>query len=102
ERLTFGELNRRASQIAWLLRDRGVGPGALVGIMMEKSLDLVPAVLGVVKSGAAYVPLDPMYPADRIEFMVSDAQPRLLLTQERHLGMSTGDVAQRLAVDAPN
>src|SRR5205085_6230054 len=59
ERLTFDELNRRANRIAWLLRDRGVGPGALVGILVQKSLDLVPAVLGVVKSGAAYIPLDP-------------------------------------------
>ena len=50
---------------------------------MEKSLDLVPAVLGVVKAGGAYIPLDPLYPADRIEFMVSDAQPKLLLTQEQ-------------------
>jgi amino acid adenylation domain-containing protein len=101
ERLTFDELNRRANRIAWLLRDRGVGPGALVGILMEKSLDLVPAVLGVVKSGAAYIPLDPMYPADRIRFMVSDARPSLLLTRERHLGMALDEVAPRLAVDAP-
>jgi amino acid adenylation domain-containing protein len=100
ERLTFDELNRRANRIAWMLIDRGVGPGASVGILMEKSLDLVPAVLAVVKSGAAYVPLDPIYPADRIEFMVSDAKPRLLLTQERHLGTPIGDVVQRLAVDA--
>ncbi|HEX5852352.1 MAG TPA: amino acid adenylation domain-containing protein, partial [Solirubrobacteraceae bacterium] len=100
QRLTFDELNRRANRIAWLLRDQGVGPGALVGILMEKSIDLLPAVLGVVKSGAAYIPLDPMYPADRIAFMVSDAQPRMLLTQERHLGTELNDVGPRLAVDA--
>jgi amino acid adenylation domain-containing protein len=101
ERLTFDELNRRANRIAWLLRDRGVGAGDLVGILMEKSLDLVPAVLGVVKSGAAYVPLDPTYPGERIGFMVSDAQPSLLLTQERHLQTSPDEVGVRLAVDAP-
>jgi amino acid adenylation domain-containing protein len=100
ERLTFDELNRRANRIAWLLGDRGIGPGALVGILMEKSLDLVPAVLGVVKSGAAYIPLDPMYPADRLQFMIADAQPSLLLTQEKHLGMSLEGAAPRLAVDA--
>src|SRR5436305_6095336 len=73
ETLTFAELNRRANRIAWMLRDRGVGPGTFVGILMEKCIDLVPAVLGVVKSGGAYIPLDPMYPADRIEFMVLGA-----------------------------
>jgi amino acid adenylation domain-containing protein len=102
ERLTFDELNRRANRIAWLLGERDVGPGALVGILMEKSLDLVPAILGVVKSGAAYVPLDPMYPSDRLQFMVSDAQPRLLLTQERHMAMPIANAALRLAVDAPD
>ncbi len=100
QRLTFDELNRRANKIAWLLRDRDVGPSALVGILMEKSIDLLPTVLGVVKSGAAYIPLDPMYPADRIDFMVSDAQPSLLLTQERHLGMALNYVGPRIAVDA--
>jgi amino acid adenylation domain-containing protein len=100
ERLTFDECNRRANRIAALLRDRGVGPGVLVGILMEKSLDLVPTVLGVMKSGAAYIPLDPMYPADRIEFMVSDAEPALLLTQERHLQTTPAALAPRVAIDA--
>ncbi len=99
ERLSFDELNRRANRIAWLLRERGVGPGELVGILMEKSIDLLPAVLGVVKSGAAYIPLDPMYPADRIEFMVSDAQPSLLLTQQRHLQTAPGESIPKIAVD---
>jgi amino acid adenylation domain-containing protein len=99
ERLTFEECNRRANRIASLLRGRGVGPGVLVGVLMEKSLELVPTVLGVVKSGAAYIPLDPMYPADRIEFMVSDAQPALLLTQERHMQTTPGAFAPRVAVD---
>src|SRR5581483_9737086 len=100
DRLSFDELNRRANRIAWLLRDRGVGPGAFVGILMEKSLDLLPAVLGVVKAGAAYIPLDPLYPADRIEFMVDDARPRTLLTQAKHLGTIDTE-ADWVAVDAP-
>jgi amino acid adenylation domain-containing protein len=99
--LSFDELNRRANQIAWLLRERGVGPGTFVGILMEKSLDLLPAVLGTVKAGGAYIPLDPMYPADRIDFMVSDAEPALLLTQEKHLGMPLDHVSARVAVDLP-
>lgn len=100
ERLTFAQLNDRANRIAWLLRDRGVGPGKLVGILMEKSLDLLPAVLGVVKAGGAYVPLDPLYPLDRIEFMVSDSEPALVLTQERHLGMALESDSPRVAIDA--
>jgi amino acid adenylation domain-containing protein len=100
--LSFDELNRRANRIAWLLKQHGVGPGTFVGILMEKCLDLVPAVLAVVKAGGAYIPLDPMYPADRIEFMVSDAQPKLLLTQEKHLSMPLQTTAAgRLAVDVP-
>ena len=68
ERLTYDQLNRRANRIAWLLREQGVGPGTFVGVLMEKSIDLVPAVLGVVKAGGAYIPLDPMYPGrpDRV------------------------------------
>jgi amino acid adenylation domain-containing protein len=100
-RLTFDELNRRANRIAALLRERGVGPGTLVGVLMEKSLDLVPAVLGVIKAGGAYIPLDPMYPSDRIEFMVADADPKLVLTHEKHLSALPGTGAAMLALDVP-
>jgi amino acid adenylation domain-containing protein len=101
EQLTFDELNSRANRIAWLLREHGVGPGTFVGILMEKSLDLVPAVLGVIKAGGAYIPLDPLYPAERIEFMVADARPKLLLTQERHLTDAPETTEGAIAVDAP-
>ncbi len=87
ERLTYAELNRRANRVAALLASHEVGAGNLVGVLMEKSLDLIPAVLGVVKAGGAYVPLDPLYPPDRLAFMVSDARPRALLT---HRGLSAG------------
>ncbi len=99
--ISYAELNRRANRIAWMLRDRGVLPGDLIGILMEKSLDLLPAVLGVVKSGAAYVPIDPLYPSDRIEFMVSDAAPKLLLTQQMHVVDAPPGSEQVVAVDAP-
>src|SRR5579875_545601 len=88
ETISYAELNRRANRVAWMLRECGAGPGDLIGILMEKWLDLLPAVLGVVKSGAAYVPIDPLYPADRIEFMVSDAAPKLLLTQRAHIDVA--------------
>ncbi len=97
--LTFDQLNRRANRIAYKLLDQGVLPGDLVGILMEKSLDLVPAVLGVLKAGGAYVPLDPMYPEDRIEFMLRDAAPQVILTQEEHLGMLGDTSAATLALN---
>src|SRR5262245_36610502 len=82
ETLSYGELNRRANRVAHDLRARGVGPNDLVGIFMEKSLDLVVAVIGVMKSGGAYVPIDPLYPSDRIEFMLGDAKPAVVVASE--------------------
>jgi amino acid adenylation domain-containing protein len=87
DRLTFGALNARANRLAHRLRRLGVEPGTLVGVYMDKSLDLVVAVLGVLKAGGAYVPLDPMYPRDRIEFMLEDARPAVLVTDEEALSV---------------
>jgi amino acid adenylation domain-containing protein len=78
--LTYAEMNRRANILARDLIARGVGPGVLVGINMERCLDLAPALLGVLKAGGAWVPLDPEYPAERLGFILSDSQPVLLLT----------------------
>jgi amino acid adenylation domain-containing protein len=78
--LTYAELNRRANQLAHVLRARGVGPGVRVGIAMGRTPELVVALLAVFKSGGAYVPLDPAYPAERLAFMCDDAQVAVLLT----------------------
>ncbi|HLF24969.1 MAG TPA: amino acid adenylation domain-containing protein [Anaerolineae bacterium] len=83
--LTYGELNRRANQLAHYLRARGVGPEVFVCVCMERSPEMVIALLGVLKAGGAYVPLDPAYPAERLAFMLKDAQPPVLLTQQRLL-----------------
>ncbi len=85
ERLTYRELNQRANHLAHYLRGLGVRPEMLVGICMERSLEMVVALLGVLKVGGAYVPLDPEYPKERIEFVHQDTQVRTLLTQERLL-----------------
>ena len=77
---TYRELNQRANQVAHYLRKRGVGPDVLVGVCLERSPELVVALLGVWKSGGAYVPLDSSYPEDRLSFMVTDAAVRVLLT----------------------
>jgi amino acid adenylation domain-containing protein len=82
DRLTFRQLDERANRVAHRLRSLGVGPGRLVGVYMNKSLDLVAAVLGVIKAGGAFVPLDPVYPAERIEFMLQDARPTVLVTTD--------------------
>ncbi|MGZ6507224.1 MAG: non-ribosomal peptide synthetase, partial [Tumebacillaceae bacterium] len=79
--LTYRELNARANQLAHTLQKRGIGPETLVGLYMERSLELMVAVLGIFKSGGAYVPLDPKYPSDRVDFMIEDSQISLLLTQ---------------------
>jgi amino acid adenylation domain-containing protein len=84
ERLTYRELNGRANQLAHYLRKMGVGPEVLVGIYMERSWEMVVAVLGVLKAGGAYVPLDPSYPQERLAFMLQDSRAPVLLTQ-RHL-----------------
>src|SRR5439155_1945954 len=80
--LTYAELNARANRIAHRLRALGVGPDVLVGICVERSLEMVVGLLGILKAGGAYVPLDPVYPRERLEFMLNDAQSSVLLTQK--------------------
>ena len=83
EQLTYGELNRRANQLAHHLRALGVGPEVLVALCLERSLEMVIGLLGILKAGGAFVPLDPAYPKERLAFMLKDAQVPVLLTQER-------------------
>jgi len=80
--LTYRELNNRANQLAHYLRRLGVGPEVLVGICMERSLELVVGILGIIKAGGAYVPLDPSYPAERLELLLVNAQVSVLVIQE--------------------
>ncbi len=83
EHLGYGELNRRANRLAHHLRKLGVGPEGVVGILLQRSSQMVVAMLGVLKAGAAYLPLDPAYPKQRLAFMLADAQARVLVSQER-------------------
>lgn len=82
DRLSYGELNERANAMAQALRQSGVDRGSVVALCMERSIEMIVGMLGVLKSGAAYVPLDPRYPADRLSFMLQDCQATLLLTQD--------------------
>jgi amino acid adenylation domain-containing protein len=81
KRLTYGELNCRSNQLARHLRERGVGAEVLVGLCVERSLEMVVGLLGILKAGGAYLPLDPAYPRERLRFMLEDAGPQLVLTQ---------------------
>src|SRR5829696_8993657 len=83
QRLTYRELNRRANQLAHHLRRSGVGPETLVGICVERSLEMVVGLLGILKAGGTYVPLDPAYPEERLSFMLEHAKAPVVLTQER-------------------
>ncbi|MFN0223043.1 amino acid adenylation domain-containing protein, partial [Paenibacillus sp. KR2-11] len=82
--LTYAELNGRANRLARTLRDLGVQPDSIVGLMTERSVDMVVGLLAVLKAGGAYVPIDPGYPEDRIRYMLEDSGAKVLLTQ-RHL-----------------
>ncbi|NEO20282.1 non-ribosomal peptide synthetase [Moorena sp. SIO4A5] len=82
QKLTYRELNERSNQLAHYLQQQGVGPEVLVGICVERSLEMVVGVLGILKAGGAYVPLDPTYPSDRIAYMMEDSEIGLLLTQQ--------------------
>ena len=83
--LNYQELNAKANQLAHYLRSQGIKPNELVGLCVERSLDMVIGLLGILKAGAAYVPLDPAYPPERLALMVADAKVSVLLTQQQLL-----------------
>ncbi|MBL0387095.1 amino acid adenylation domain-containing protein [Tumebacillus sp. ITR2] len=83
--MTYGELHERSNQLAHYLRSQGVQRNQLVAIMMERSVEMVVGLYGILKSGAAYVPIDPEYPAQRIQYMLQDSGAHILLTKEMYL-----------------
>src|SRR6185437_13074949 len=88
--LSYAKLNSRANQLARYLRTMEVGADQLVGICMERGLEMVVGLLGILKAGAAYLPLDPAMPAERLAFVIEDAAPILVLTQEQHRSLIDG------------
>jgi len=99
EQLTYLELNERANQLADYLRGLGVGPGTLVGVFLERSASILVALLGTLKAGAAYVPLDPIYPPERIAFVLEDAHAPILLTQQKFLSQIKSVSAAQVCLD---
>jgi amino acid adenylation domain-containing protein len=98
--LTYGELNTRANRLARYLRSRGMGPDQLVGLCVERGLEMVVGIVGILKAGGAYVPLDPAYPPDRLGYMVNDAAPQVVLIQERLRDRLPSSTAELIALDA--
>lgn len=100
QRLSYGELNRRANQLAHYLLGQSIGANARVVVCVEPGFEIVIALLGILKAGAAYVPLDPTYPAARIRAILDDTQPRLVVTQEHLSARFEWGSAQVLTLDA--
>jgi amino acid adenylation domain-containing protein len=98
ERLTYGELDRRANQLAHHLQGLGVGLESLVGICMKRSPEMLAGLLGILKTGAAYLPLDPAYPKERLAFMIADAGVKLVVTQ-KELKERTSECAGHVCLD---
>ncbi|HYG08634.1 MAG TPA: amino acid adenylation domain-containing protein, partial [Pyrinomonadaceae bacterium] len=99
EKLTYQELNERANQVAHYLRQFGVGEETLVGVCMERCLEMVVGLLGILKAGGAYLPLDPEYPLERLAWMMEDAQIALLLTMEQQLEKLPAHMGLAVALD---
>ncbi|NET44008.1 MAG: amino acid adenylation domain-containing protein [Okeania sp. SIO2B3] len=100
EKLTYSELDSKANQLAYYLQELGVKPDVLVGIFVERSLEMAIAILAILKAGGAYVPLDPSYPPERLAYMLADAKVSVLLTQESLVQLLPEHQAQVLCLDS--
>ena len=98
--LTYRELNQRANQLARYLRKQGVGPEVLVGLCVSRSLDMMVGLLGILKAGAAYVPLDPTYPKERLAYMLEDSKAPILITQDHLVTALPATGAKVLRLDS--
>jgi amino acid adenylation domain-containing protein len=97
--VTYRDLNKRANQLAHYLRKLGVGPEVYIGICVERGIEMVLGILGILKAGAAYVPLDPNYPRERLAYLMRDADMPALLTQRNLLAALAGCKAQVILLD---
>src|SRR5207302_9551544 len=96
------ELNQRANRLAHYLIEKGIGPESLVGVSLERSADMVAAIIAIWKAGAAYLPLDSEYPRARLEHMLNDAMPKLVLTKSKlQLQLPLVAGVEFLALDTP-
>ncbi|XLV72127.1 AMP-binding protein [Ralstonia syzygii subsp. celebesensis] len=99
--LSYGELNRQANRLAHYLRELGIGPDSLVGVLMERSVELSVALLAILKAGGAYLPLDPGYPEERLALIIEDASVTVILTQQRFRERLAAYDGEVLCLDEP-
>ncbi|MFZ5987762.1 MAG: non-ribosomal peptide synthetase [Bacillota bacterium] len=97
--MTYGQLNSKANQLAWLLKEKGIKKNSLVGIMVERSFEMIIGILAVLKAGGAYVPIDPDYPEQRINYLLSNSKIPLLITQGKFVERGYAIRSEVLAVD---
>lgn len=100
QKLTYSELNARANQLAHFLQKQGVGSESIVGVCVEKSIEMVVGLLGVLKAGGAYLPMDPNYPKERLDYMIQDSGTRVILTQDHLLGVLPKNDAKTICLDS--
>ena len=107
--LTYKELNEKSNRLAQMLQEKGVQPGTIVGIMVERSIRMMVGILGILKAGGAYLPIDPGYPEERIRYMLTDSSVQILLTSGDNIPVGTGGLAplylpieDRLAANSEN
>jgi amino acid adenylation domain-containing protein len=101
EQLTYRQLNQRANQLARFLREQGVKPETIVGLLLDRSADMIVSILAVLKAGGAYLPLEVSYPPERLSYMLADSEARLVLTRSRFLSNVPATGAQVVCVDGP-
>ncbi|HXB21637.1 MAG TPA: AMP-binding protein, partial [Candidatus Solibacter sp.] len=99
EEYTYEELNRRANQLAHLLIREGIGPESIVAMALPRSVEMIVSLLGILKAGAAYLPLDPDYPAERLAFMIGDAEPACLVTVSSLIAQLPDSLPRLLVLD---
>ena len=99
--ITYQDLNFRANQLAAYLRTIQIGPESLIGICIDRSVDMIIAMMGILKAGGAYLPLDPTYPKDRIDYILADSCAKVILTEQKNKRLISSDTAIVIALDLP-
>src|ERR1044071_3744872 len=99
QQLSYLQLNERANRLAHYLSSKGVGPEVTVGVMLDRSIDLVVALVAILKAGGAYLPLDPDYPEQRLRFMLADSQARLVITDSSYRSLVDTSAAELIVID---
>ncbi|WP_314591966.1 non-ribosomal peptide synthetase [Paenibacillus terrigena] len=98
EKFTYRELNEKSNQVAGALLEKGIQPGGIIAILMDRSLDMITAIMAVLKTGNAYLPIDPEYPQERIQYMLQDSGTRFLLTREAVSSQATSTLASLVEI----